>query len=110
MTLQAILDCAQVSFDHYDENRDMWMTIRSHCGDLLGTEDFWWYQELCEKDVFDEDGDENRESEWTDLLKRFDPNDEDNGSSDYEGQAYLHNDIENKSRDMRDKVIAIIRS
>ena len=37
--LQAILDCAQALFDHYDENRDVWMTIRSHCGDLFGTED-----------------------------------------------------------------------
>jgi hypothetical protein len=51
-------------------------------------------------------GKENRESEWADLLKRFDPNDEDIRSSDYEGQAYFHDDIKNESRDMSDKVIA----
>jgi len=82
------------------------MTIRSHCEDLLGTEDFWRYQDLCDKLVFDEDGDDNRQSKWADLLKRFDPDNEDIGSSDYEGQAYIRDNIENKSKDMHDKVIA----
>ena len=89
MTLQAILDCTQASFDHYDENRDVWVNIRSHCKDLLCTEDFWRYQELCDRDVFDEAVDENRQAEWENLLKKFDPDDEDIGSSDYEGQAHL---------------------
>ena len=106
MTLQAILDCPQASFDHYDENRDVWMNIRSHCEDLLCTEDFWRYQELCDKAVFDEAGDENCQAKWENLPKRIDPDNEDIGSSDYKGQAYLRDNIEDKLKDMRETVIA----
>ena len=49
---------------------------------------------------------ENCLTEWKDFLDKFDPNDEDVGSSDYEGQAYLRDDIKNKLKDMHDKVIA----
>ena len=52
MTLQPILDCAEDSFSNYDENRDVWMNVRGHCEGLLGAEDFWRYQELCDKDAF----------------------------------------------------------
>ena len=106
MTLQAILDCAQASFDHYNENRDVWMNIRSHYEDLLWTEDFRRYQELCDRDVFDKAGDENCQAEWENLLKKIDSNNEDTGSSNYEGQAYLRGNIEDKLKDMRKKVIA----
>ena len=106
VTLQAILDCAQASFDHYDDNRDVWMNIRSHCKDLLCTEDFGRHQELCDRDVFDKAGDENCQAEWENLLKKFDPDNEDIGSSDYESQAYLCDNIEDKLKDMREKVIA----
>ncbi len=106
MTLQAILDCAEDSFGHYDENCNVWMTIRSHCEDLLGAEDFWRYQELCDKLVFDKDCEENRLTNWKNLLDKFDPDDKDIGSSDYEGQSDLRDDIENMSKDMSKKVIA----
>jgi len=84
MTLQAILDCAEDSFSSYDENRNVWMTIRGHCEGLLGAEDFWRYQELCDKDAFDYDCEGNRLTDWKYLLDKFDPNNEDVGSSDYE--------------------------
>ena len=87
MTLQAILDCAQASFDHYNEDRYVWMNIRSHCEDLLCTDDLSRYQELCDRDVFDEAGDENCRAEWEDLVKKCDPDDEDIDLNDYEGQA-----------------------
>ena len=38
--------------------------------------------------------------------QKIDSNNEDIGSSDYKGQAYLRNDIEDKSKDMHEKVIA----
>ena len=84
----------------------MWLTIRSHCKDLLGTEDYWRYRELFDKDLFDKDGDENRLIEWEAILKKFDPNDKDVGSSNYEGQANLRDDFENNSKVMRQRVIA----
>ncbi len=104
--LQAILDCAEDSFGHYNENCNMWMTIRSHCEDLLGAEDFWRYQELCDKLVFDEDCEENRLTNWKNLFDKFDPDDKDIRSSDYEGQSDLRDDSKNKSKDMHKKVIA----
>ena len=106
MTLQAILDCADESFRRYDENRDVWMTIRGHCKGLLGEADYFRYHELCDKDVFNYNVEENHLIEWKDILVKFDPDDEDVRSSDYEGQAYLRDDIENKSKVMRERVIA----
>jgi hypothetical protein len=99
VTLQVILDCAEDSFSRYDENRDVWMTIRGHCEGLLviGAEDFWRYQELCDKDTFDYDCEGNRLTDWKDLLDKFDPDEEDVGSSDY---------VENNSKVMRERVIA----
>ena len=106
MTLQAILDCAQALFDHYDENRYVWTNIRSHCEDLLCTNDLSRYQELCDRDVFDEAGAENCQAEWEDLIKKCNPDIEYIGLNDYERQAYLPNKIEDESKDMHDKVIA----
>ena len=60
----------------------------------------------CDKLVFDEDCDEICQTKWEYLLQRFDPDDEDIGSSDYEEQAYLRNNFKNMSMDMRKKVIA----
>ena len=79
--------------------------IRSHCKDLLGTEDYWRYRELFNKDVFDKDGDKNHLTEWEDLLEKFYP-DEEFQSSDYEGQANLRDDFESNSKVMRERVIA----
>ncbi len=100
MTLQAILDCAQASFDHYDENRYVWTNIRSHCEDLLCNDDLSRYHELCDRDVFDEAG------TWEDLVKKCDHDIEDINLNDYKRQAYLHDEVEDESKDMRDKVIA----
>ena len=60
--LQAILDCADASFDHYNENRDVWMTIRDHCRGLLSDNDYGRYHELCDRDFdfFNYDDEENR--------------------------------------------------
>jgi hypothetical protein len=84
----------------------MWATIRSHCEDLLCTDDLSRYQELCDRDVFDKAGAENRRAQWETLVEKWDPNSEDIDLNNYERQAYLRDEIEDKSKDMRDKVIA----
>ena len=84
----------------------MWATIRSRCEDLLCTDDLSRYQELCDRDVFDKAGAENRWAEWENLVEKWDPDFEDIDVNDYERQAYLHDKIEDKSKDMRNKVIA----
>ena len=101
MTLQAILNCAYASFDHFALNCDTWSLVRSCCRDLLVPEELERYQELYERD-----DDENRQSEWGDLLGMFDPDDEDIGSSDNEGQANLRDDIEIDSKVMKERIIA----
>jgi hypothetical protein len=75
--------------------------VRSCCRDLLVPEELERYQELYERD-----DDENRQSEWGDLLGMFDPDDEDIGSSDNEGQSNLRDEIETNSKVMRERVIA----
>ena len=101
MTLQAILNCAYASFDHYALNCDTWSLVRSCCRDLLSLEELERYQELYERD-----DDENRQSEWRDLLDMFDPDDEDMESSDNEGQANLRDDIEIDSKVTKERIIA----
>ena len=103
--LQAILDCTDKSHRRYDENRDVWMTIRSHCKGLLGEEDYFRYHELCDRDVFKYKVEDNRLSEWKKFLDKFDPDYKDIGSSDYEGQAQLHDDIKNEAKVMRKRMI-----
>ena len=63
------------------------MEIRDLCEGLLGDDDLENSHEL-----FDKDGDAERHSDWIDLLVKFNPNDEDIGSSNYEGQSNLHED------------------
>ena len=84
----------------------MWMNIRGHCEDLLCTDDLSRYQELCDREVFEEAGAENRQAEWEDLVKKCNPDIEDINLNNYERQAYLHDKIEDKLKDMWDKVIA----
>ena len=84
MTLQAVLDCAQALFDHYDENRYVWTNIRSHCEDLLCTNDLSRYQELCDMDVFNKDGNENCQAEWENLVEKCNSDDEDIDVNNYE--------------------------
>ena len=106
MTLRAILDCAEDSFSHNDENRDVWMAIRSQCEVLLGAKDFYRYQKLFQKDGFNYEREENRLSDWQDLVDKFNPDNEDIGSSNYEGLSDLCDDFENNSKVMRERVIA----
>ena len=87
--MQAVLDCAHTSFDHYDGNRHVWATIRSRCEDLLCTDELLRYQELCNRDVFDKAGTENCRAEWENLVETWDPDFEDINLNDYERQAYL---------------------
>jgi hypothetical protein len=82
------------------------MTIRSHCKDLLGTEDYCRYYELCDRDVFKYKVEDNRLSEWKKFLDKFDPDYEDVGSSDYKGQADLCDALEKEAKVMRERVIA----
>ena len=82
------------------------MNVRNQCEVLLGSNDFWRYQELCEKEFFDYDCEDNCLTDWQDLLAKFDPDDEFIGSSDHEGQMNLRDDIESNSRVTRERVIA----
>jgi len=106
VTLQALLSCGADSFHHYDENREVWMNVRSHCEVLLGAEDFWRYQELINKEFFDYDCEENRLDEWQDLCAKFDPDDKDIGSSDHEGQMNLRDEFEDNAKVTRERLIA----
>ena len=49
----------------------MWSLVRTYCRGLLGPDELERYRELCDKNE-----DENCQSEWEDLLKKFDPDDE----------------------------------
>ena len=106
MTLQAILDCAHAPFCHYNENQRVWSDIRSHCEDLLCTKDLARYQELCDGEVFDKNGDDDCRTEWVDLVDKCNSNNEDIDISDYKRQFSLQDEFEDKSKDMRDKIIA----
>jgi len=84
------------------------MTIRGHCKGLLGEEDYYRYYELCEEEVFDfiYKAEDNRLIEWKKLLDRFNPEDEDVRSSDYEAEITFRDDFEDNSKVMRERVIA----
>ena len=101
MTLQANLDCAHASLNCFDVNCDGWMMVRTACKYLLGAGDLDRYRELR-----DEDDDENCQTEWAELLEKFDPDNKDAGSSNYEGQANLRDDFENNLKVMSERFIA----
>ena len=82
------------------------MTIRSHCKDLLGTEDYCRYYELCDRDVFKYKVEENHLSKWKEFLDKLDPDCEDVVSSNYESQANLRDAIQKEAKVMRERVIA----
>jgi hypothetical protein len=77
------------------------MEIRNTCECLLTAEDLYRYQAL-----HNGRDDENRQSEWSELLQKFDPDDEDIRSSDNKGQSNLRDEIETNSKIMRERVIA----
>ncbi len=72
MTLQAILNCAQASFEHYELACDVWSLVRTEYQDLLSPDEFERYKEL----YGEYNDDENRQSEWEDLLEKFYPDDD----------------------------------
>jgi hypothetical protein len=106
VTLQAIIDCAHASFSHYNENQRVWSDIRNNCKGLLSADALMRYQELCELEVFNRDGDDNRRADWEDLIDKCNSDDEEINIDDYERQIALRNDFENRSDDVRDKLIA----
>jgi hypothetical protein len=71
VTLQAILNWEQALFDHFELNRDGWSLVRSYCQGLLGSEELYRYQELYDKRY----DDENHQTNWEELLEKFDPED-----------------------------------
>jgi len=86
--LQAILNCAQASFGHFVLNCDVGLLVRTYCQGLLGSEELERYQELYEND----DDDKNPQTEWADLLEKFDPDNEYIGSSVYKGRYDVDDD------------------
>ena len=90
---------------HLDENRVVWMEIRSACKGLLNSKDYERYRELNDRHVFT-DGDENRLDQWEAFLENLNPDDEEVASSDYEGEATRRDDLEIGSKAMRERVIA----
>ena len=106
MTLQAILDCAHAFLDHYEEDLETWLMVRTACEDLFGAEAFRRYQNLSQMPGFDYRVEENRLSEWEAILEKFNPDDEEVGSSDHEGEIDHHDSFENNSKVMKERVIA----
>ena len=74
---------------------------------LLSADAFEMYQELCELDVFNKHGDENRRSDWETLIQKCNSDNEEIDIDDYERQIALRNDFEERSNDVRDKLIAL---
>ncbi len=105
MTLQAIIDCAHASFSFYNENQRVWSDIREVCVGLLSAGAFERYQELCELEVFNKHGDENCRSDWETLIEKCNSDDEKIDIDDYERQIALRNDFEDRSDDVRNKLI-----
>jgi hypothetical protein len=98
VTLLAILNCAQASFDHVERNCYEWSLVRIHCRDLLGAEDFDRYQELYETTY-----DENLQSQWGDLLEKFYPEDEFIDADRYD----VDDDPEEQADLTRERLIAL---
>ncbi len=75
----------------------MWSLVRTNCRGLLGSEELERYRELCEKN-----NDENCQSEWEDLLEKFDPDDKFIDAGRYE----FVDDFEEKAELTRKRLIA----
>jgi len=74
--------------------------------DLLSTDAFGKFQELCDLYVFDTEGDENCREDWGSLIKECDPEDEEMDASDYARQIEDRNDFYESSIDERARRIA----
>ncbi len=84
----------------------VWSDIREVCEGLLSADALARYQEMCELEVFNRDGDENRRIDWEDLIVKCNSDDEEIDIDNYERQIALRNDFEDKLDDVRDKLIA----
>jgi len=105
--LQAIVDCGHASFTYFGENMPVWSEIREVCEDLLSTDSFGKFQELCDLDVFDTAGDENVREDWGSFITKCDPEDEEMDASDYEREIDNRNEFYENSIDERARRIAI---
>jgi len=103
VTLQAILNCAQASFDHSELTYDVWSLVRTYCRGLLGSEELERYQD---QELYENNDDENCQSEWADLLEKLDPDDEYIGSSVYEGRYIFDDDSKENAELTRKRLIA----
>jgi hypothetical protein len=106
VTLQAILNCARAFLEHYVEDLETWLMVRTACEDLLGTEAFNRYQSLSQTPGFNYNVEENRLSEWEAILDEFEPNDKEVSSSDHEGEINRLDASEINSKVMKEKAIA----
>jgi hypothetical protein len=102
VTLQAILNCAEASFEHYQANPNTWNEVMETCEVLLNKQEYERYGEVHHKD-----GDDDRHDAWARLLKKFNPQDEDINSSDHKGQYELCTEAEERATDAREKLIAV---
>ena len=82
--MQGIVDCGQASFLYYNENMFVWSAIREVCAELISTDAFGKFRELCDWGVFNTIGDEHCQSEWGDFVQSCNPEDEDIALDDYE--------------------------
>ncbi len=73
---------------------------------LLSADTFERYQELCELNVFNKHGDENRRSDWETLIAKCNSDDEEIDIDNYERQIALRNKFEERSDDVCDNLIA----
>ena len=84
----------------------VWSDVRKVCMDLLSTDAFGKFQELCDLYVFDTEGDENCREDWGSFIDKCDSEDEEIDVSDYERQIGDQNDFEERSIDEHARRIA----
>ena len=85
----------------------VWSEIREVCVELLSADALGKFQDLCDLDVFDTDGDNYCRSEWEDFIRSCDSEDEEIGLDNFERQIDLRNDFEQRSINVRDQCIAL---
>ena len=74
--------------------------MRSYCRGLLGSEELYRYQELYDES----NDDEKRQTNWEELLEKFDPEDE--FVSVYESRYDLDDDYKEKEKLTRERLRA----
>ena len=84
----------------------VWSEIREVCEDLLSTDSFGKFQELCDLYVFDTKGDENLREDWGSFITDCNSEDEEMDASDYEREIDNRNNFYESSIDERARRIA----